>query len=309
MGSARSPEARIIADDLERLSAQLFHLKAGVAKLQSEIEIQLEALARASCYVADAQPPPSGTRTESVDDTAAPLTSAEACAELAELERFITALEGTARKPPDKAATEPDSDCNATAPVNSHDARVDDLTRLKGITPGISEKLSQLGYKSFAAISALTARDVDRIHFELGLDVTISKANWIEQAEILRRGAETRYLLQQTGLQGARATKVSRLDELKPDDRQVFRHKLRRQAAANVDTVAQVAEFSRGLGAKMAIAASLAALLMVAHTNKVEFRSMRIVPQLQELASCGSAVVAGEPTCTRLMWLRFLLRS
>lgn len=305
MGSAGSPDAQIIADDIERLSAQLFHLKAGVAKLQAEIEMQLEALASVSSKVVDTPSLVGEVGSEAVGDVSAKeLTTNEACVELAELERFITALEGTVRKPSQNAASEAPGAGVASAMGNSLDASTDDLTRLKGVTPGIAQKLSGLGYKTFAAISALTARDVDHIHAELGLEESISKSNWIEQAELLRQGTET-YHLRHARISGRPATISYPRSDLNPMNHLIALRKSRSNQATNADIAARAAEISGGIASRFVIAASLAALITVAHSNKIEIRPLQWVPQLQELASCGNAILAGEGTCARLTWSRF----
>lgn len=61
----------------------------------------------------------------------------------------------------------------------------DDLTRIRGITPGISAHLTALGVTAYEKIAAWSADDVAAVAEALNLGNTISRQNWIEQAALL----------------------------------------------------------------------------------------------------------------------------
>ncbi len=67
-------------------------------------------------------------------------------------------------------------------PVGDEHSTVDDLTRINGIGPVISEKLNSLGYTRFAQIAALDQAGVEDIEAQLSFKGRIERENWIQQA-------------------------------------------------------------------------------------------------------------------------------
>lgn len=61
----------------------------------------------------------------------------------------------------------------------------DDLTLIRGIDKPLAARLDGLGVRSFDAIARWTADDVRRVSAVLGLDRTIHRQNWIEQAALI----------------------------------------------------------------------------------------------------------------------------
>jgi predicted flap endonuclease-1-like 5' DNA nuclease len=84
-------------------------------------------------------------------------------------------------------ATSPVNDTSATPPVP------DDLHLLRGIDDVAISRLHEAGITRFAQIAALTAPEVRRLEMLLGHDGRIAGANWIEQAQVLASGRQTRH--------------------------------------------------------------------------------------------------------------------
>jgi predicted flap endonuclease-1-like 5' DNA nuclease len=68
-----------------------------------------------------------------------------------------------------------------------------DLTRIRGIDAALAAALGKLGIARYEQIAAWMRGDIDRIEQSLGQKGRISHDNWIEQAQILAKGGETRY--------------------------------------------------------------------------------------------------------------------
>jgi predicted flap endonuclease-1-like 5' DNA nuclease len=69
----------------------------------------------------------------------------------------------------------------------------DDLKRIRAIDTALEAQLKALGAGTFAAIAQWTAADTARMSRELGFKGRIEQENWIEQAQILAKGGDTRY--------------------------------------------------------------------------------------------------------------------
>jgi predicted flap endonuclease-1-like 5' DNA nuclease len=69
----------------------------------------------------------------------------------------------------------------------------DNLQRIGGITAEMESKLNALGVARYSEIAQWSPAAVGRIDGELGLGGRISRENWIEQAQILSRGGDTRF--------------------------------------------------------------------------------------------------------------------
>jgi predicted flap endonuclease-1-like 5' DNA nuclease len=69
----------------------------------------------------------------------------------------------------------------------------DNLQRIGGITAEIERKLNGLGVSRYSEIAQWSPAAVERMDKELGTSGRISRENWIEQAQILSRGGDTRF--------------------------------------------------------------------------------------------------------------------
>lgn len=69
----------------------------------------------------------------------------------------------------------------------------EDLKRIRGIDRVLEDRLNAVGVRRFSDIASWSAADVTRISQSLGLVGRIEQENWIEQAQILARGADTDY--------------------------------------------------------------------------------------------------------------------
>lgn len=72
----------------------------------------------------------------------------------------------------------------ATAPIAAP-APASDLLQIRGITPALAARLQSIGVERARDIAVWTRDDVRRISSALGLDRTISRENWIEQAALI----------------------------------------------------------------------------------------------------------------------------
>ena len=69
----------------------------------------------------------------------------------------------------------------------------DNLQRIGGIAAEIEQRLNALGVARYTEIAQWSPAAVERIDKELGLGGRASRENWIEQAQILSRGGDTRF--------------------------------------------------------------------------------------------------------------------
>ena len=67
----------------------------------------------------------------------------------------------------------------------------DDLTRIRGISLDLARRLAVLGVTHYSTIAAWRPVDVSTVAAALGLGRQISRQNWIEQAALLQRRAES----------------------------------------------------------------------------------------------------------------------
>src|SRR5262245_11091083 len=95
------------------------------------------------------------------------------------------------------ASTEASSSVQRVAsavPIRPVDAPAhDDLRRIGGVTAEIETRLNALGISRYSEIAQWSPAAVERIDKELGTSGRISRENWIEQAQILSRGGDTRF--------------------------------------------------------------------------------------------------------------------
>jgi predicted flap endonuclease-1-like 5' DNA nuclease len=69
----------------------------------------------------------------------------------------------------------------------------DNLQRIGNITPDIEQALNASGIMRYAQIAQWSPADVERFEKQLLASERISRENWIEQAQILSRGGDTRF--------------------------------------------------------------------------------------------------------------------
>lgn len=104
------------------------------------------------------------------------------------------------------AAATMDADAEAGAPIaptGTAPAPIpapgtgDDLTRIKGLGPKLSELLGQFGISSYAQIAAWTPEDIERIDARLGrFSGRIVRDQWVEQAKLLAANDEKTFVSQ-----------------------------------------------------------------------------------------------------------------
>ena len=101
----------------------------------------------------------------------------------------VMASEGPALTRTEAQAPQPSAnETPSGATVDSSDAE-DDLTRIKGLGPKISQLLQSLGVTSYAQIAAWSDTDIERIDAQLGkFQGRIRRDNWVEQAVLLSKG-------------------------------------------------------------------------------------------------------------------------
>jgi predicted flap endonuclease-1-like 5' DNA nuclease len=82
----------------------------------------------------------------------------------------------------------------STVPIRPAESPThDNLQRIGGITAEIEAKLNALGVSRYSEIAQWSPAVVERVDKELGTSGRISRENWIEQAQILSRGGDTRF--------------------------------------------------------------------------------------------------------------------
>ena len=75
------------------------------------------------------------------------------------------------------------------APPPAHD----NLQRIGGITAEIEQALNAQGVSRYSQIAQWSPADVERLGKALGASGRIARENWIEQAQILSRGGDTKF--------------------------------------------------------------------------------------------------------------------
>jgi predicted flap endonuclease-1-like 5' DNA nuclease len=78
-----------------------------------------------------------------------------------------------------------------TSPADGGAAPSDDLTRIRGIDPGLQRALKDLGIRRFEDLARLTPTDVKGLSATLNLGARIDEENWVGQAAVLATGGET----------------------------------------------------------------------------------------------------------------------
>lgn len=91
-----------------------------------------------------------------------------------------------------KVTVKPSGAPAGTAEAGGKGAPDDDLTRIRGITRPIAERLQALGVCRFETIADWTRADVDRISIALGLGRAIVRQSWVDQAAILMQTRPSR---------------------------------------------------------------------------------------------------------------------
>lgn len=85
------------------------------------------------------------------------------------------------------AVTEREAAPKAAAPsTGARAARKDDLTRIKGIGPGVARQLEALGIRSFAQLAALTPKELSEVDAKLtSIRGSCYRNDWVGQAKAL----------------------------------------------------------------------------------------------------------------------------
>ena len=176
---------------VQMYETQIALLKKAIAELDSELSSNLDwqALSRQNCMPA---PGP-----EAPDATSSRLRYEQALAGVPVYRARLHLLEilNTLQQVPPKVATDPETRIAHPEPITKNNnpsshrlaasETCDDLTRIRGITRSLNEKLRDLGVQRFAQIAVWTSADCAKISDALGLGRTISRQNWIEQAALL----------------------------------------------------------------------------------------------------------------------------
>ena len=69
----------------------------------------------------------------------------------------------------------------------------DNLQRIGTITPEIEQDLNAQGVSRYAQIAQWSPSDIERFEKQLRTGGRIARENWVEQAQILSRGGDTRF--------------------------------------------------------------------------------------------------------------------
>lgn len=86
------------------------------------------------------------------------------------------------------AAPAPTGDAPETL-SGARDGGADDLTRIKGVGPGLEKTLNELGFYHFDQIAAWTDQDIAWVDSRLKFKGRIVRDNWVDQAKAFKAGA------------------------------------------------------------------------------------------------------------------------
>ncbi|MBX9590747.1 MAG: hypothetical protein K2X43_15670 [Hyphomonadaceae bacterium] len=88
---------------------------------------------------------------------------------------------------------QPPHDADAAVPVRPVVRAHDNLQRIGGITAEIEQGLNAHGVSRYAQMAQWSPSDIDRLEKQLLTGGRIARENWVEQAQILSRGGDTRF--------------------------------------------------------------------------------------------------------------------
>ena len=161
------------------------------------------ATRRARGEAANAAPTPdegerrSASLARTVPATAAPFDSPPDVSERAAFaDRQASAAAPTSATAPTKPGPLPPTVPAAAVPIRpATPATHDNLLRISGIDAQIEGLLTSQGVTRYSQIAHWSPADVERFDRQLGTAGRIGRENWIEQAQILSRGGDTRFSL------------------------------------------------------------------------------------------------------------------
>ncbi len=84
-------------------------------------------------------------------------------------------------------------DVMPAVPVRPVTAERDNLQRIGGVTPEIEQGLNAQGVSRYSQIAQWSPSDIERFEKQLLTGGRIARENWVEQAQILSRGGDTRF--------------------------------------------------------------------------------------------------------------------
>ena len=141
-------------------------------------------MSRAGVSAAVVSPPPMVDVKTAV---ASPLAAAPLVAERA---AFANRASGSPVQPaPEDAAL----DVVSAVPVRPVTTERDNLQRIGGVTPEIERGLNAQGVSRYSQIAQWSPSDIERFEKQLLTGGRIARENWVEQAQILSRGGDTRF--------------------------------------------------------------------------------------------------------------------
>jgi predicted flap endonuclease-1-like 5' DNA nuclease len=141
-------------------------------------------MSRAGVSAAVVSPPPM------VDAKAAIATPPAAAPLVAERAAFANRSSGN---PPRPAPADAALDVVPAVPVRPATTERDNLQRIGGVTPEIERGLNAQGVSRYLQIAQWSPSDIERFEKQLLTGGRIARENWVEQAQILSRGGDTRF--------------------------------------------------------------------------------------------------------------------
>ena len=131
--------------------------------------------------------PPSMVDVRPATAAVGPLTSAPMVAERAAF------ANRTIAGPVQPALEDATQDVAPAVPVRPVMAERDNLQRIGGVTPEIEQGLNAQGVSRYSQIAQWSPSDIERFEKQLLTGGRIARENWVEQAQILSRGGDTRF--------------------------------------------------------------------------------------------------------------------
>ena len=143
-------------------------------------------MSRAGVSAAVVSPPPM-VDVRPATAAVVPLTSAPMVAERAAF------ANRTVAGPVQPALEDATLDVVPAVPVRPVTAERDNLQRIGGVTPEIEQGLNAQGVSRYSQIAQWSPSDIERFEKQLLTGGRIARENWVEQAQILSRGGDTRF--------------------------------------------------------------------------------------------------------------------
>lgn len=278
MCSQGSPELLAFADAIERQKAELYHLRAGLAKVQADVDRLLASIEStfALSEGLDARLP-----TDDPD-----LTPEEARHQITEFDNLITSLEIAARI---AMASQPSERGSGASADNTDDP--------------LAEHAGSLATTLDTTIDTPELPAATTTELELaGADQLVDQEQAAAQDDIEVPAPQSPLDPSGVGSVIESPTIVIKPESLDAGD--TCRSLARKSPDRPEKMILAAAAASRQTLRSMMVAATLAVVILGTHSVGTHLLPALTAPKLELLAMCGRAVVSGNVECASLLWSR-----